>query len=357
MTKRKPRRATDAVRQASSSRSAPASPAAGSSPPAGRSERRRSSSAGRTSKPLLVAGLAVAALAVAGVVWWAMANGASVAQVDRPVGGVYSCRAMPRFVQAQGFGAQAALSTSEKNYTGLVLVEGAGSANPRVYQHPSWTSAGHLAPIQLDREGNVYVVPAPQINVLDNPAEEQNRVYRVDSASGEMARLLDLPAAAPPSAENPFGALGLAYDCDTGSLYVTSVAGSTRGSEVGRIFQVDPGRGQVLGHFDGVDAIGVGVFNGASGKRLYYGLARAPEIWSIALDGQGAFVGEPRLEVSLEDLGPRGDDKARRIRFDGEEMTVHGVEFNFNLVAPTEKQETVYRWGYEGAGWVYHTTD
>lgn len=30
-------------------------------------------------------------------------------------------------------------------------------------------------------------------------------------------------------------------------------------------------------------------------------------------------------------------------------MTVHGVEFYFNLTAPTEKQETVYQFKYNGA--------
>jgi hypothetical protein len=32
-----------------------------------------------------------------------------------------------------------------------------------------------------------------------------------------------------------------------------------------------------------------------------------------------------------------------------DEMTVWGVEFGFNLVAPTEKKETVYRFRYQRA--------
>jgi hypothetical protein len=335
MTKRKPRRAADTIAVA---KRVPARPA-GRAAPRG---------------PLLTLGLLAGGLGLAAVVWWAMQGGSPPAPVDRPIGGVYGCRAMPAFVQAQGFGGQAALSTSEQQYTGLVLIDGAGGENPRIYQHPSWSSAGHLAPIQLDRRGNVFVVPAPQINVLENPAAEQNAVYRVDGTSGEMARHVELPAAAPPSDQNPFGALGLAYDCDTDSLYVSSVAGSTRREERGRLFRVDAQSPAILAQRDGVDAMGVGVFNGRDGKRLYYGLARAPEIWSIPLDARGDFAGEPRLELSLEGLGPRGDDKARRIRFDGTEMTIHGIEFNFNLVAPTEKQETLYRFSYDAAGdqWV-----
>lgn len=359
MTQRKPRRAADAVVKPKPGRGSPppvrqtpaARPTAQPRDPTASTSTSTARGTGRAAPrgPVLALGLVAGGLVLAAVVWWAMQGGAPAAPADRAIGGVYGCRAMPAFVQAQGFGGQAALSTSEQRYTGLVLIEGAGTENPRVYQHPSWSSAGHLAPIQLDRRGNVFVVPAPQINVLENPAAEQNAVYRVDGASGEMARYVELPAAAPPSDQNPFGALGLAYDCDTDSLYASSVAGSTRRDEVGRIFRVDAQSPKVLTQRDGVDAMGVGVFNGRDGKRLYYGLARAPEIWSIALDAAGDFTGEPRLELSLEGLGPRGDDKARRIRFDGTELTVHAIEFNFNLVAPTEKQETLYRFGYDAA--------
>ena len=288
--------------------------------------------------------------AVALAAWWLSRPGAT----DRPIGGVYGCRGLPAFVAKQGFSAQAALSTSERQLVGLAVVESAGPGPPRVYQHPSWTQAGTLAPIQLDRAGNVFVVPAPQINVLRNPPAEQNAIYRVDGRSGEMQRFLDLPAAAAPPDVNPFGALGLAFDCDTDTLYVTSVAGSDRAREIGRIFHVDSRAAKVLSRLDNVDAIGVGVFNGVHGKRLYYGLARLPEVWSVALDDRGEFAGTPRLELSLESLGPRGDDKARRIRFDGAEMRIHGIEFNFNLIAPTEKQETVYRFRYDPTtdGWM-----
>ena len=102
----------------------------------------------------------------------------------------------------------------------------------------------------------------------------------------------------------------MALDCDTNSLYVGSIMGSTRGNERGRLFRVDLLSNQVTATYDGVDAFGMAVYNSAAGKRLYFGAARAPEIRSIALRDDGAFGDDMRKEISLEDMGPRGDDRA-----------------------------------------------
>jgi hypothetical protein len=242
-----------------------------------------------------------------------------------------------------GFGNKAAFSTSDRKIQGLILMEG-----ERVYQHPSWKLAGSLAPITRDGKGNTFVAPAPWIDVLENKPEEQNKVFRVDSQTQEMKQFSDLPKAAAPTSQNPYGVLGLSFDCETNSLYVSSVAGSTRNEISGRIFQINSD-GKILSQLEKTDAIGLSVFNSAMGKRLYFGQARTSEIWSVTLDEKGNFSGEARKEISLENLGPRGDDKARRINFSNNEMTVFGIEFGFNLIAPTEKQETIYRFRYDAA--------
>ena len=267
------------------------------------------------------------------------------ARTNRPVGPTTECRKTPPFVAALGF-SNPALSTSERARPGLWVIE--AQEKGRRYQHPSWKTAGFLAPIERDGEGNVYVAPAPTVNTLLNPPSEQNIVWRVDAQTQEMTKFAELPQAAPTNEQNVFGALGLAYDCETSSLYVASVFGSTRAQEAGRIYRVDTKTKRVAAQLDKIDAFGLRVFNSSKGKRLYYGLGRASEIWSVDLDDAGNFNGTPRREFSLAGLGPRGNDKARRINFvSATEATVFGIEFDFNLIAPTEKQETLYKFRYE----------
>lgn len=270
-------------------------------------------------------------------------------------GDVTGCRTNPKFIAAKKneFSSKSFFSTSERFIKGLVLVDGA--AKTRTWQHPSWQKFGWLAAIHYDENGNIFTVPAPRINVFDNKPAEQNRVLKVDSVSGEMKLLAELPTAAPVNEQNPYGALGLAYDCETRLLYVSSIAGSTRAREAGRIFALDPDTGAIKAKLENTDAIGLHLFKLNGEKRVYFGRARAPEVWSVAVDASGAFKGNARFEFSLDGMGPRGDDRARRINFTPtNDMLVWGIEFSVNLVAPTEKQETLYRFRHEGKerGWV-----
>lgn len=265
-------------------------------------------------------------------------------------GPVNGCQQVPLYVRSLGFGNGAAFSTSDKKIPGLILLEG-----EKKYQHPTWKTAGSLAPITRDAKGGIYVGPAPWIDTLENKPDEQNKIYRVNEQSQEMKLFSDLEFAGKITSQNPYGVLGLTFDCDTTSIYATSVSGSDRQNVNGRIFQIDS-NGKVMSKLENTDAIGIGVYNTVKGKRLYFGLARTSEIWSIALDSNGSFTGEPRKEISLDGLGSRGDDKARRISFTPQnEMVIFGIEFGFNLIAPTEKQETVYTFRYDATkdGWSF----
>jgi hypothetical protein len=74
------------------------------------------------------------------------------------------------------------------------------------------------------------------------------------------------------------------------------------------------------------------------------------------LSKSGKFIGKARLECSLDNLGPRGDDKARRIRFDQKGyMNITGVPFNYNLTANSTIEESFYQFAYnrESNTWVF----
>ncbi len=295
---------------------------------------------------------AVLVLGAAGLVWLATRPAASPVSAPRALGGVANCASQPAFVAAAGFSLNSALTTSDDRRMGLVLIEAAADGSLRHYQDPTWTTAGWLGGIALTERGDVYVIPAPRISLWDNPPEKSTILYRVDGATGQMAPALTLPPAQPPSAANPYGLMGLAYDCETHSLYVSSVAGSSRQAEVGRLFRVEVSGAapKLAAQLDGLDAIGLGVFNGVQAKRLYFGSARTSEVRSIALDAAGNFTGTPRFEFNLADQDPRGDDKARRLTFDPVGgLQVDGLKFNFNLVATSEHRQNRYRYRYNSA--------
>ncbi len=234
---------------------------------------------------------------------------------------------------------------------GLVLIEmpAPGSTKAkRIWQHDTWKNAGWLGPMVVSDKGEIWVAPVPVINVLDNKPEEQNRLWKTNKKTGALEMVIDLPR--PDSAfngNNAFGLLGLGYDCENSVLYASSVSGSTISHQKGRVFAINTLNNTILGRLDSLDAFGLGMGTVLSEKRLYYGSARDGSIYSIGVQANGNFMDKPRFEFSLEGLGPRGDDRARKIRFapDGT-LTIHGIEFYFNLTAPTEKQETVYRFQY-----------
>ena len=260
--------------------------------------------------------------------------------------GVEDCRRLPKFFENIGIGPNPLVGTSFRSYVGFVVYDRNGSK--KYIQHYTWREAGNLGGFINDRQGNFYVIPVPFVSVELNPPEKQTILYRIDSISGIMAPVLTLPAALPPSTTNPFGLMGLGLDCETNSLYVTSVAGSSAARELGRIFRIDLGSMQVADEYDGVDAIGVGVFKGVSGKRLYYGAARAPLVFSIALNEQGDFVGEPHEEFSVANVPGVGNQRVRRINFiNPQEMSIRSVEFNFSLRASNEVPSDLITFNYD----------
>jgi hypothetical protein len=252
------------------------------------------------------------------------------------------------------------LSSSETNVKGLALVqfpENAGDTLSRkVYKHPSWSAFGYMGSITTDEKGNVFTAPIPKVNTLESRLATLNRIYKVDGNTGQMKLFCQLPQADTTSGVVAFAVLGVYYDCPAHKLYASTVAGSTREQEKGIIYLIDPETGDVEDVLEGHDALSIFVGGTTGEKRLYFGNARTSEISSVKLNKKGEFRGDLRSELSLEQIGPRGDDKARRIRLDERgTMLVYGVEFNYSLAAQSNRPETLYRFTYDRAveKWVF----
>jgi hypothetical protein len=264
-----------------------------------------------------------------------------------------NCKANPLFIQ--GFGYQpkySYLSTSDEKVMGLVLIESTQPGNPKApiskkMQHPSWLTGGWLAPILITQTGDIYTAPAPFINILNNPISNNNTIYKVDSKTGVMDVYLKLPAADSINTDNPFGIIGMALLCETNTLYVSTLAGSKRHKENGHVYAIDLNTKKIIDQINNIDVMGMGISYITGKRKLYFGTGRSSDVFEITLNKEGKFSGKPTLAFTLQDLGTRGDDKVRKIRTDGNgNLLVHGMEFNYNLIAPREKQETLYKFMY-----------
>lgn len=264
--------------------------------------------------------------------------------------GITPCKKTAEFVVALGFDPNKTAFSSETNrQKGIQLIE--LSATPtdslKSYQHPSWAQFGYMASITTDDQGNAYSFPIPFINTHNQSITSLNSIYKIDHLSGIMSLFTTLPKKDSVQDMVAYGLLGIYFDCHGRKIYAATVNGSTRDKENGSLFVIDPANGKVLDRLDGVDAIGLCVGGITGEKKLYFGKARTPEIYTVKLDKAGLFDGKPQFELSLDQLGPRGDDKARRIRFNNRsELLVHGIEFNFNLAGQSVKPETKYTFGY-----------
>jgi hypothetical protein len=178
---------------------------------------------------------------------------------------------------------------------------------------------------------------------LYNPLSNQNTVYKVAAQSGTMAPFVQLPFDSSMQTQNPFGIIGLAYLCEANMLYVSTVAGSNIQFEKGAVYQIDATTGKIKNKISAIDVLGMGISYSSGQRKLYFGKARNSDVYSIVLNEKGDFISEPLFEFSLQGLGLRGDDKVRKIKSEKDgSLLVYGIEFNFNLVDPSEKMETVY---------------
>ena len=270
------------------------------------------------------------------------------------------CKSPPAFMTGlranQGFGAGSALSTSERDLTGLAVVEfdPQNGRRVRAWQHPSWRRAGNLSAFALDQRGDVYVIPAPRVNLMENPPEKQNLLYRIDGNTAEMTLALEFPVAAAVSQRNPFAGLGLSYDCALDSLFLSSVAGSTPGEQRGQVFRIAlRPSAQIASTLGNVDIFAVTSVGMANQTALVLGSARYAELLKIDLDASGNFppaaIATPLL--SIAGFGPEGNDRARKIDIatDGT-LTVRGTRFAYNLAQPSAQEKaTSYVFSFDPA--------
>ncbi|MDZ4785316.1 MAG: hypothetical protein SGJ02_04485 [bacterium] len=253
------------------------------------------------------------------------------------------CLRHPSFPKKFGFDSQTAmLSTAEIHDRGLTLIDPA-SPQKKSYKHPTWRLAGSLGGMTFDEKGTVYTFPAPHVELTFNPPTAQNILYKVNPENGIMSQWINLPINAKAFDQNVFGILGITFSCFSKSIYVSSVMGSSRTKELGKIYQLNAETGAILNTIENFDGFGLATASLNNKWLLFLGNARTSDLYSVPLNDQGAFIGKPKRIFSLIGLGPRGDDKIKKIIIKEQGLQITGFEFNFNLSATWELQQTFYQ--------------
>ena len=268
--------------------------------------------------------------------------------VNFKLGIVNNCRQIPAFIKALKM-QQPAIDSKQQGHNGGLLIRDITNLN-HVWQHQSWSQSGYIGAFDRDNKGNIYVAPSPYLSLQVNPPHLQNQLYLIDNNTAQMSLLMKLPSTKTPNNKNPFGAMGLFYDCDTNSLYVSSLAGSLPTQENGVIYQIDLASHKVISKLEHTDVIGIGVFNTMKGKRLFLGSARKPHIYSIPLDEKGRFIGTKRYEISLSEIKGGDTTVAKKILFkkvaNKYQMIIKETEFGFRLMAESNPNRKKYHFQY-----------
>jgi hypothetical protein len=264
-----------------------------------------------------------------------------------------ACKKTPEFIRFVGFQAPS-LSTAERDLLGLSIIE----KNPqtgqrtRVWQHPSWRQAGNLSAFTTDARGNIYVIPAPRVNLADNPPNKQNRIYKIANETGEMMPFFEFPVASNVSQRNPFAGMGLTYDCGSDSLFLSTIAGSTADTELGNLMRISLGKSpKVESNITNFDGFGIATVDSPNGPAVIAGHARSSDVFWFPLDQNANFLSKSEASVllSLNDLGPDGWDRARKIELSPENnLIVRGTPFQYNLAQPSaQDRPTSYEFQFD----------
>jgi|GEM_PF-729780 len=329
----------------------------------------------RITKRITVAVLLSALLGLgASVAFWTSKRSPSEPAfiLQGPLSARNGCRRPPTFFNGLGFGRGVSLSTAERDLIGIAAVEFDSNTKKRIryWQHPSWSKFGQLSAFTLDRQGDLYVIPAPRVNLADNPPALQNRLYRIDASTGEMQLALAFPVAAAANARNPYAGMALSYDCNTHSLWLSSVAGSEPSRERGKILriQLQPSIA-VQDQLDDFDGFGIAAFSAgstlqagadkANQQGLLIASARHGSVLLQAMNKDGSLQGRPLTMLSIAGLGPLGNDRVRKIDIGSQgELLLHGTPFNFNLAQPSAQHAAVkYRFAWDSVTRQYQFVD
>lgn len=246
------------------------------------------------------------------------------------------CATIPPFARKLGFTAPQ-FTSAEKTKIGLLMVDGREPS--KAFQDDSWKKVGGVGPIAVSRTGEIFFAPAPIVNTLESSPRDRVTIFRVDPDTGVAAPLLTLAPQRLPNSTNPFGIVGLSFDCERDVLLVTSVSGSTQSEEQGSISIVDTHRAVVIDSIEKVDALGVSAIHFTDRDSwIVFGSARTPDLYRLRWDKRNRIIGRP---VSVFSLPDGGYLRARKLAPTPIGIEVSLTEFRYALLGQSELRQAV----------------
>ncbi len=246
-----------------------------------------------------------------------------------------SCARPPHFLAEMHIAQPVVIDLTQQHYKGVAFWYGRDFR--QVLHRKQWEQYGYLSTYTLDTQGNLYLVPMPFISIEPTTFNLQKNIYKLDTNSGKLSIFMHFDDVHP-SANNPYGLSAIAYDCDDGTLWVSSLAASDYQHQRGVIYHIDPRTKTVLQRLEGVDALTLKVAKSQEGKYLLVGNARESTLYAYPIT-QGRLGSRPIRLLTL----PDATMQIRKIKLKApDRLALQAIPFSYTLISQTATQDRTY---------------
>jgi hypothetical protein len=252
---------------------------------------------------------------------------------------------------------QLLFSTAEKELNGLYLqqINSKGELVNR-FKEDSWKIGGTLGSFTFDKNKNLYLVPTPIIYIGNNPKQERQSIFKVDSETGVMTKWMDIEV--PEEIKkvddnsylyNTYGNIGITGDCKTNKLYVSSVQGSDKDKMRGRVYEVDINTMRSEAIITDMDCYGIyKVEDSSRGTYLLFGNTRESsmglyDFGSKKIKNQELVINNPNVL--------KADYRVKKIRLKGDTFEIGLYPFDYTLATSGENLNAKLNYQYKDGKW------
>lgn len=271
---------------------------------------------------------------------------------EKPPGlGVFSssadCVRLPQFLGRLKIPQPVLIDLSQKRFTGIALHYG---QNYEQTLHPElWGKYEHFGTYALNEQGDIYLSPTPFISVRPTTFDLQKNIYKLDTKTGALSVFMRFDDVRP-SANNPYGVISLAYDCEDRTLWVSAIDETDYQRQKGVIYHIDPDTKKILQSVEGFDALTILPLRTGKGKFLLAGSAKDNVLYATAITS-GVLSSRPRKLLEL----PAANERIRKIRITGDNhLELQAIPFSYTLLAQSASRDRTYydaTWDAASSGW------